>query len=114
MVITESPSTAGKQDSDFEALAHVYKILGNPTRLRILSALESGSLSFTELMRALDLNPKTLSSGLSMMGKSNLVRKSYPHQVYVITPLGRRIIREQVLALQESLQTMLEFEGRAK
>ena len=114
MVITESPSTAGTQDFEFEALAHVYKMLGNPTRLRILSALESGSLSFTELMRALDLNPKTLSSGLNMMGKSNLVRKSYPHQVYVITPLGRRIIREQVLALQESLQTMLGFEGRAK
>jgi DNA-binding HxlR family transcriptional regulator len=114
MVITESPSTAARQDSDFEVLAHVYKILGNPTRLRILSALESSSLSFTELMRALDLNPKTLSSGLNLMGKWDLIRKSYPHQVYVITPLGRRIIREQVLALQESLQPMLAFERRPK
>lgn len=112
MVITESSSTLTMQDSDFEVIAHVYKVLGNPTRVRILYALESRSLSFTDLMRALDLNPKTLSTGLSLMGKCDLVRKSYPHQVYVITPLGRRIIREQVLALRESLQPMTKSERR--
>jgi len=108
MVITESPSSRAGQDSNFEMMARLYKVLGNPTRLKILSALDSSSLSFTELMRTLELNPKTLSSGLNLMGKCGLVRKSYPHQVYVITPLGRRIIREQVLALQESLQPMPE------
>jgi len=112
MVITESPSRLTAQDSDFDIVARVYKVLANPTRLKILSALESRSLSFTELMRALELNPKTLSSGLNLMGKCGLVRKSYPHQVYVITPLGRRIIREQVLALHESLQPMAETERR--
>ena len=99
-----------KQDPTFESLARMYKTLGNATRLRILSSLESSSLSFTELMRTLELNPKTLSSGLSLMGESGLIRKSYPHQVYVITPLGRRIIREQVLALQESLQSAFGFD----
>jgi len=110
MVITNSPSILASQDSDFELLAHLYKALGNPTRLRILSILESSSLSFTELMKRLGLNPKTVSSALNLMGKCGLVRKSYPHQVYVITPLGRRIVREQVLALQESLQPMLGAE----
>lgn len=99
-------------DSDFDTIARVYKVLGNPTRLRILSAVDSRSLSFTELMRILNLNPKTLSSGLSLMGKCGMIRKSYPHQVYVITPLGRRIIREQLLALHESLQLMPRFERR--
>lgn len=112
MVITESSSTLGMHGPDFETIAHVYKILGNATRLRILCALESRSQSFTELMRTLELNPKTLSSGLNLMGKCGLIRKSYPHQVYVITPLGRRIIREQVLGLRESLQPMLGFDRR--
>lgn len=112
MVITESPSTFAMRDSDFEIIAHVYKVLGNPTRVRMLHALESRPLSFTDLMRALDLNPKTLSTGLSLMGKCDLVRKSYPHQVYVITPLGRKIIREQVLALRDSLQPITKSERR--
>ena len=112
MVITESSSPPAMADSGFETIAHVYKVLGNATRLRLLHALESSSLSFTELMKTLDLNPKTLSSGLNLMGKCGLIRKSYPHQVYVITPLGRRVIREQVLALQESLQPLPGFEGR--
>lgn len=110
MVITASPSGLTQQKRDLELLARMYKVLGNPTRLAILSTLDSTSMSFTELMRSLELNPKTLSTDLNMMGKCGLVRKSYPHQVYVITPLGRRIIREQVLALRESLQPALEFE----
>ena len=112
MVITELPSTLAMPDADFELMARVYKVLANPTRLKMLSTVESRSLSFTELMRTLGLNPKTLSSSLNSMGKCGLVRKSYPHQVYVITPLGRRIIREQLLALQESLQLMPSFERR--
>lgn len=95
---------------DFQPLARLYKILANPSRLKILSALESASMSFTELMRTVAVNPKTLSTGLSLMMRSGLVRKSYPHQVYVIAPLGRRIIREQILPLQESLQTTLRLE----
>jgi len=110
MVITNLPSILGSHESDFELLAHLYKALGNPTRLKILSILESGSQSFTELMKRLELNPKTLSSALGLMGKCGLIRKSYPHQVYVITPLGRRVIREQVLALHESLQPVLGSE----
>jgi len=110
MVITDPPLILAGQESDFELLAHLYKALGNPTRLKLLSVLESGSLSFTELMKRLELNPKTLSTALSLMGKCGLLRKSYPHQVYVITPLGRRVIREQVLALHESLQPVLGSE----
>jgi len=110
MVITDSPSLVASQNVGLDQLAHVYKILGNPTRLRILVTLESRSLSFTELMKTLELNPKTLSSCLSLMGKYGLIRKSYPHQVYVITPLGRRILREQVFALQESLRSALGLE----
>jgi len=110
MVITESPPVLRKQNRDLETIAHVYKILANPTRLKILLTLESGSMTFTELMKTLDINPKTVSSTLTMMGKAGFVRKSYPHQVYVITPLGRRILREQVFALHESLHTALGIE----
>jgi DNA-binding HxlR family transcriptional regulator len=112
MVITESPSPIPdpSQNQDFRRLAQVHKVLGNPTRLAILCALESSSLSFTEMMKSLELNPKTLSSALGLLGRCGLVRKSYPHQVYVITPLGRRVIREQVLALQEALEPAPFFE----
>ena len=113
MVITKSPLAHALPDLDFDTIGRLYKVLANPTRLRMLSAIDSGSLSFTELMRTLDLNPKTLSSSLSLMGKCGMIRKSYPHQVYAITPLGRRIIREQVLALQDSLQPMLGVERRS-
>jgi DNA-binding HxlR family transcriptional regulator len=112
MVITSSPSKLASPHPDFDLIARHHKILASSTRLRVLSALESSSLSFTDLMRSLGLNPKTLSSGLSLMADSGLVRKSYPYHVYVITPLGRRILREQVLALWESLQLMGGFERR--
>jgi DNA-binding HxlR family transcriptional regulator len=110
VVITNSIPTLAKVDADFDLLAHVHKVLGNPARLKVLSALESTSLSFTELMKPLGLNPKTLSSALNLMAKSGLIRKSYPYQVYVITPLGRRILRDQVHALRESLQPTVGLE----
>jgi DNA-binding HxlR family transcriptional regulator len=111
MVITPATVLPGPQ-LDFELVARLHRILASSTRLRVLSALESRSLSFTDLMRALGLNPKTLSTGLSLMSESGLVRKSYPHHVYVITPLGRRILREQVLTLWESLQLTGGLERR--
>lgn len=110
MVITSSSPSLTSPHPDFDAIARLHKTLASSTRLKVLSALESSSLSFTDLMRALGLNPKTLSSGLNLMADSGLVRKSYPYRVYVITPLGRRILREQVLALWESLQLMAGFE----
>ncbi len=106
MVITSLTSNLGLTDSSFNSLSEIYKALGNPARLRILAALDSRSMSFTELMKALWLNPKIVSSSLSSLGKVGLVRKSYPHRVYVVTPLGRRVMREQILPLGEGLLPM--------
>jgi len=77
MVITSGATALPSPHPDFDLIARLHKTLGSSTRLRVLSALESSSLSFTDLMRALGLNPKTLSTGLSLMAKSGLVRKSY-------------------------------------
>ena len=112
MVITSSAPSLPSTHLDFDLVARLHKTLASSNRLRVLSALESRSLSFTDLMRALGLNPKTLSSGLSLMVDHGLVRKSYPYHVYVITPLGRKILREQVLALWESLQLTAGFDRR--
>lgn len=80
----------------YDIIASLYRLLGNPVRLRILRLLESKSMAFGELMRDLAVNPKILSGHLNKLIEFRLVAKSYPHSVYVLTSPGRRIFREQI------------------
>lgn len=89
----------------YDIIASLYRLLGNPVRLRILGLLQNQSMSFSELMHALAVNPKVLSNCLSKLAEFRLVTKSYPHRVYVLTPPGRRILREQIEGAYEYFDT---------
>jgi len=92
----------------YNMVASVYKVLSNPVRLKILVLLDSKSMGFSELMRALAINPKVLSSCLSSLMGLRLVVKSYPHRVYVLTPSGRRILREQIEGIYDYLNMFVK------
>lgn len=95
----------GKKFGRYDLTASLYRLLGNPVRLKILGLLQDQSMSFSELMHALAVNPKVLSNCLTKLAEFRLVTRSYPHRVYVLTPPGRRIFREQVEAVYDYFDT---------
>ena len=92
-----------------EALAMMHKLLSNSTRLRILSMLQEKSLSFSELLRELKVNPKVLNDGLNALSSYELIVKSYQHNVYVLTPLGRLAAEEGLLEMRTFTDQFLEI-----
>lgn len=92
----------------YDIIASLYKLLGNPVRLKILGLLENKSMGFSELMRELTVNPKVLSNYLNKLVEFRLVTKSYPHRVYVLTPPGRRILREQIEGIYDYLDLFVK------
>ena len=91
-----------------DALAMIHKLLSNPTRLRILSMLQEKSLSFSELLRELKVNPKVLNDNLNTLSSYELIVKSYQHDVYVLTPLGRLAAEEGLLEMRAFLDQFLQ------
>ncbi|UCC33166.1 MAG: winged helix-turn-helix transcriptional regulator, partial [Candidatus Bathyarchaeota archaeon] len=75
----------------------MLKATSSPLRLKILGLLfERGSLSYTELMNALRLNP-TRDAGrfayhLKLLLKANLIDPEAKTRKYVLTDLGRTMV----------------------
>lgn len=92
----------------YDTIASLFKLLGNPVRLRILGLLQNKSMGFGELMRELAVNPKVLSNCLNKLMEFRLVTRSYPYRVYVLTSAGRRILREQIEAVYEYLDLFVK------
>lgn len=55
-------------------LAEVFKILGDPTRLRIISALSKGEACVHELAEALEISQSAVSHQLRLLRHQGLVR----------------------------------------
>ena len=89
-------------------VAPLFRLLGNPVRLKILNLLQNKSMGFSELMHALAVNPKVLSNCLDKLTEFRLVTKSYPYGVYVLTSGGRRIIREQIDGISDHLELFVK------
>ena len=74
------------------------KLLGDYWTLRIIDALEPGTLRFCELQRALDnLNPATLSARLKKLEQSHLIGREEEAGekgavTYYLSPLGREAL----------------------
>jgi len=62
-----------KQTDNYEALAQLFHILGDRTRLRILMALQSGKLNVTQLCKALKAPQPTVSRHLGIMRMAGLL-----------------------------------------
>ncbi|WP_309493051.1 winged helix-turn-helix domain-containing protein [Candidatus Hecatella orcuttiae] len=82
-----------EESKECEELAGLFKTLANPKRLRILFHLQKNSATFTELLKKMKDNPKVLSDNLNTLAEGKLIVKSYIHQVYVLTPLGRTVLQ---------------------
>jgi ArsR family transcriptional regulator, lead/cadmium/zinc/bismuth-responsive transcriptional repressor len=71
-------STAGR-------LAETFKILGDPTRVRIISALRAGELCVNDLAEALEMSQSAVSHQLSVLRHLHLVRaRKEGRQVYYV------------------------------
>ena len=57
------------------AIARRFRVLGEPQRLRILSALESGEKSVNEIAGALDATQSNVSRHLSALSQAGLVNR---------------------------------------
>ena len=61
-------------ESLLQELSGFYRVFGDPTRLRILTALRSGRLCVHELSRGLKLEQSTVSHQLRVLKNARVVR----------------------------------------
>ena len=57
-----------------DALSALFKILGDPTRIKILCALDSGELCVCDIANILDMTKSAVSHQLSLLRSADLVR----------------------------------------
>ena len=60
--------------SDISRLASFYKVMADPTRLRLLTALESGPLCATDLANVTQMSRSAVSHQLKALKDAHLVR----------------------------------------
>ncbi len=61
-------------NEDFEALAEIYKLLGNAMRLKILFALEKGELCVCDVANAIGLSIPATSQQLKLLRLGKMVQ----------------------------------------
>ena len=80
-----------KQERQTHELAQVFKVLGDPTRLRIWRELQNGEKNVTELCQKLKAPQPTVSHHLGIMRMSGLVsnRRSGKEIFYSLNDLTK-------------------------
>lgn len=107
-LVNISESHENIQDSKFEKLAEILKILGHPTRLKIIYALESGPKCVCNLINIIKVNQANLSQHLSLLKLTGLVydkrigntveyqlSKDNPFLKHIIACLNENRIKEE-------------------
>ena len=61
-------------DDDVAGVAGLFKVLGDPTRTRILRALRSGELCVCDISHVLDMSISSVSHQLRVLREHDLVR----------------------------------------
>ena len=83
-------------------MERIFKLLSNPTRLRILALLENQSLSVSSIVEALNISQSQVSHQLAILkehqlvnseraGKQNLYRLDDPHILNVIDSTEKHV-----------------------
>jgi len=67
--------------NDMERLALIYKIMGDPTRLKIIMALRGGEMCVCDIAAFLGLSESAVSHQLRRMRESSLVRSRRDGQI---------------------------------
>ena len=68
-------------ENDMERLALTYKIMGDPTRLKIIMALRGGEMCVCDIAAFLGLSESAVSHQLRRMRESSLVRSRRDGQI---------------------------------
>lgn len=68
-------------ESDIERLALAYKIMGDPTRLKIIMALRGGEMCVCDIAAFLGLSESAVSHQLRRLRESSLVRSRRDGQI---------------------------------
>lgn len=92
------------------AVTMMMKALANEARLSILHKLHERSLTWTELIFQLRINPKSLRDHLNFLRKSGLVKKKEPVG-FELTDAGKAFIE---LSLEDIISTAKEAAEIAK
>ena len=61
-------------EEEYSDLSEFFKILGNPTRLKIISLLSVEDLCVCDISQALELNQTTISNQLRILRANNIVK----------------------------------------
>ncbi len=61
-------------EEDLESMGYFFKVLGDPTRLKILHALLAGELCVCDMGEALDMSVSAVSHQLAVLRRARLVR----------------------------------------
>lgn len=61
------------QDS-MDLLSSIFKVLGDPTRLKIIYALSMSDLCVTDIVELLDMSQSSISHQLSLLKKKKLIK----------------------------------------
>ena len=92
------------------AVAMMLKALANEARLSILYRLHEGSLTWTQLIFQLRMNPKSLRDHLDFLRRSGLVKKREPVG-FELTEAGKAFVE---LSLKDLISTAKEAVEIAK
>ncbi len=82
-----------------QSLAQMFRILGDPSRLRIISTLTTGELNVTQICRSLRMSQPTVSRHLSILKMSGLAEARRD---------GKEMFYSLPTATKRSLKSLLE------
>jgi ArsR family transcriptional regulator len=84
-------------DDEVTEMARLFKVLGDPTRTRILRALRSGELCVCDISHVLDMSISSVSHQLRVLRQQNLVKYRKEGKIVFYT-----LADPHVLALHET------------
>jgi DNA-binding transcriptional ArsR family regulator len=99
-------------DDLVELIARRFRVLGEPTRIRLLDRLREGEASVNELSEALAGSQQNVSKHLAVLAEVGILgrRKDGNHVYYRIVDEGVFALCDQVCgSLQQQLRTLSEL-----
>ncbi len=70
-----TPSTVAKNRASFEAIAELFRVFGDATRLQILQALSQGEKNVGELVDSLEMTQANVSKHLRTLHDAKILRR---------------------------------------
>ena len=100
--VTQSPFLLPEQPTEADLLAKYFKVLADPTRVRVLELLaDSGELSVSELMLALGQAQSKVSNHLACLRWCGFVATRREHRVVYYRVADERVL--QLVAVGRAL-----------